>query len=218
MRLVFLGPPGAGKGTQAGMVSEKMGLSQISTGDILRDAVRQKADLGLKAKAYMERGELVPDDLMLALVRERLAGADCAKGFVLDGYPRTLKQAVALDEMIEAQGGKIDAVVSIEVDDDEVVERLSRRRVCPQCKALYNLDADPPRAEGICDRCGVGLVTRADDGESTIRNRLRVYRNETLPLVEYYEKKGILKRVVSEGGIKKVSSAITGRLSEVGKG
>lgn len=217
MRLVFLGPPGAGKGTQAVMVSEKIGVPQISTGDILRDAVRQKTALGLKAKAYMERGDLVPDDLMLALVKERLAGNDCRDGYVLDGYPRTLAQAVALDEMLAAEGKRIDAVVLIEVDDDEVVRRLSRRRVCPQCKALYNLDADPPKAEGVCDGCGAGLVTRTDDGESTIRTRLRVYRNETLPLVEYYEKKGILKRVASRGGIEKVFSSITAMLAGVGK-
>lgn len=218
MRLVFLGPPGAGKGTQAGMVSEKIGVPKISTGDILRDAVRQKTALGLKAQAYMERGDLVPDDLMLALVRERLSGGDCRDGYVLDGYPRTLAQAVALDEILAAQAKKINAVVLIEVDDDEVVRRLSRRRVCPQCKALYNLDAGPPKVEGICDGCGAGLVTRTDDSESTIRTRLKVYRNETLPLVEYYENKGILKRVASKGGIQKVFSGITAMLSEVGKG
>jgi adenylate kinase len=193
-------------------------VPQISTGDILRDAVRQKAALGLKAKSYMDRGELVPDGVMLALVRERLGRADSAGGFVLDGYPRTLGQAVALDEMLSAEAKEIDAVVLIEVDDDEVVERLSRRRVCPSCKALYNLDAEPPKAEGVCDRCGVGLVTRADDSESTIRNRLKVYRNETLPLVDYYQKKGILKRVISRGGIQKVFSVIAGELSGVGKG
>lgn len=212
-----MGPPGAGKGTQAGMVSERMAVPQISTGDILRDSVRQKAVLGLKAKAYMERGELVPDDLMLELVRERLSAGDCARGFVLDGYPRTLAQAVALDEMLAGQAKAIDAVVLIEVDDDEVVARLSRRRVCPQCKALYNLDADPPKAEGICDGCGAALVTRTDDSESTIRTRLKVYRNETLPLVDYYDRKGILKRVESKGGIQKVFAVIAAGLAEVGK-
>lgn len=207
MRLVFLGPPGAGKGTQAEMVSAKLGVPQISTGDILRDAVRRKTDLGAKAKAHMDSGGLVPDEIMLSLVERRLAEPDCAVGFLLDGYPRTLPQAEGLDRAL-AGGKAIDAVVLIEVDDDEVVARLSRRRVCPQCKALYNLDANPPGKEGVCDQCGTALIIRSDDAEQTVRTRLEVYRRETLPLVEYYGKKGILKRVKSEGGIQKVFDAI----------
>jgi adenylate kinase len=218
MRLVFLGPPGAGKGTQAAMVSEKLGVPQISTGDILRDAVRHGAALGLEAKAYMERGDLVPDGLMLDLVRERLAADDCRRGYVLDGYPRTFAQAEALDEMLAGEGTQIDAVVLIEVNDDEVVRRLSQRRVCPMCKALYNLEAGPPRVEGICDQCGTAVITRTDDSETTIRTRLEVYRSETLPLVKYYEKKGVLKRVVSAGGIDKVASSIMGVLAGAEKG
>lgn len=217
MRLIFLGPPGAGKGTQAGLVSQKLGVSQISTGDILRDAVRAKADLGLKAKAFMDSGALVPDDLMLALVQERLAKPDCAKGFVLDGYPRTLPQAKALDRMLEAKHQKIDAVVFIDVKDEAVVWRLSRRRVCPGCKALYNLDANPPRVEEKCDECGAALVTRADDSEATIRTRLRVYRTETLPLVDYYEAKGVLKTIAGEGTVEDIFAAIMEELAEVGQ-
>jgi adenylate kinase len=207
MRLIFLGPPGAGKGTQAEMVSAKLGVPQISTGDILRDAVRRKTDLGAKAKAHMDSGGLVPDEIMLSLVERRLAEPDCSAGFLLDGYPRTLPQARALDGVLAGSKG-IDAVILIEVDDDEVVARLSRRRVCPQCKALYNLDGNPPKKEGLCDQCGNALVTRSDDAEGTVRTRLEVYRKETLPLVEYYRGKGILKRVKSEGGIQKVFGAI----------
>jgi adenylate kinase len=218
MRLVFLGPPGAGKGTQAAMVSERLGVPQISTGDILREAVRRKTELGAKAKAYMDAGELVPDGVMLSLVEERLAESDCSEGFVLDGYPRTLPQARALDEVLSRGKQRIDAVVVIDVADDEVVRRLSRRRVCPQCKGLYNLDADPPKAEGVCDQCGVELITRTDDAEGTIRNRLKVYRNETLPLVEYYEAKRILARVPSEGGIQRVFSTIMEKISPVRQG
>lgn len=211
MRLIFLGPPGAGKGTQAEMVSAKLGVPQISTGDILRDAVRRKTDLGARAKAHMDSGGLVPDEIMLSLVERRLAEPDCAGGFLLDGYPRTLPQAEALDRVL-AGGKGIDAVVLIEVDDDEVVARLSRRRVCPRCKALYNLDGNPPKKPGVCDQCGGALVTRSDDAEATVRTRLEVYRKETLPLVEYYRGKGILKRVKSEGGIQKVFGAILSAL------
>jgi len=218
MRLVFLGPPGAGKGTQARMVSEKLGLPQISTGDILREAVRRQTELGAKAKAYMDAGELVPDGVMLSLVDARLAEADCHRGFVLDGYPRTLPQARALDEVLSRAKQRIDGVVLIDVADDEVVRRLSRRRVCPQCKGLYNLDADPPKVEGVCDQCGVELITRTDDSEGTIRNRLEVYRNETLPLVEYYQAKGILAGVPSEGGIQKVFPVIMEKISRLRQG
>ena len=213
MRLIFLGPPGAGKGTQAELVSAKLSVPQISTGDILRDAVRRQTDLGAKAKAHMDSGGLVPDEIMLSLVERRLAEPDCAGGFLLDGYPRTLSQAEGLDRVL-AGGKGLDAVVLIEVDDDEVVSRLAQRRVCPQCKALYNLDGNPPRTEGVCDQCGGALVTRSDDAEQTVRTRLEVYRRQTLPLVEYYSKKGILKRVKSEGGIQKVFDAIIDALEK----
>jgi len=215
MRLIFLGPPGAGKGTQAALVAEKLAVPPISTGDILRDALRQGAELGLKAKAFMEAGKLVPDDLMLALVQERLAGPDCAKGFVLDGYPRTLPQAKALDRMLEAKQQKIDGVVFIDVKDEVVVWRLSRRRVCPKCKALYSLDANPPLTEGKCDQCATELVTRADDSEATIRTRLKVYRNETLPLVDYYQAKGVLVRIAGEGSVEDIFTAIWEELAKV---
>jgi adenylate kinase len=215
MRLVFLGPPGAGKGTQAGLVARKLGIPQISTGDILRDAVARGTDLGRQARGFMESGGLVPDEVMLGLVEDRLGHSDCAKGFVLDGYPRTLAQATALDKMLERGSKTIDGVVFIDLGDEVVVGRLAHRRVCPQCKALYNLGANPPAKEGLCDRCGVALATRADDGETTIRTRLRVYRNETLPLVEYYGAKGILKKIDGEGKVEDVFAAIMEEISEV---
>jgi adenylate kinase len=217
MRLVFLGPPGSGKGTQAGMVGEKLGVPQISTGDILREAVARKTELGEKARSYMESGRLVPDDVMLSLVDDRIGEADCSGGFVLDGFPRTLAQALGIEEILAGRGQAIDAVVFIDVDDQVVLERLSKRRVCPQCKALYNLEADPPREDEKCDRCGVRLVLRTDDKEDTVRTRLGVYRDDTLPLVDYYESRGILKRVDGNAGIEDVFSAVMEEIVKVGK-
>lgn len=215
MRLVFLGPPGSGKGTQARMVEEKLGLPQISTGDILREAVARKTDLGEKVKSYMGAGDLVPDDVMLPLVEKRILEQDCVNGFILDGFPRTLAQAMGLEEVLQRLGHAIDLVVLMEVDDAVAVERLSRRRVCPNCKAIYNLATDPPRQEGSCDRCDVALDLRSDDEPETVKARLPVYRQNTLPLVEYYDSKGILRRIDGEGEIKKVFDSILGELSEV---
>jgi adenylate kinase len=216
MRLVFLGPPGSGKGTQATMVGEKLGVPQISTGDILREAVARKTDLGEKAKAYMDSGRLVPDDVMLSLVDKRIGEADCAGGFVLDGFPRTLAQALGIEEILGKRGQALDAVVFIGVEDEVVLGRLSRRRVCPQCKALYNLDADPPREDEKCDRCGVDLILRSDDKEDTIRTRLGVYRKDTLPLVEYYESRGLLRRVDGSAEIDAVFAAVMQEVTRVG--
>ena len=217
MRLVFLGPPGSGKGTQATMVGEKLGVPQISTGDILREAVVLKTDLGEKAQSYMDSGRLVPDDVVLSLVDKRVGEADCAGGFVLDGFPRTLAQALGLEEILGKHSQAIDAVVFIDVDDEVVLGRLSRRRVCPQCKALFNLEADPPRENEKCDRCGVDLVLRSDDKEDTVRTRLSVYRNDTLPLVEYYESRGLLRKVNGNAEIQDVFSAVMQEVTKVGK-
>ena len=218
MRLIFLGPPGSGKGTQARLVGEKLGLPQISTGDILREAIARKTELGKKARSIMDAGELVPDDVVLPLAEKRIEEKDCGKGFILDGFPRTLAQAIGLEEVLQRHGCAIDAVMFIEVDDSVVVERLSRRRVCPKCKAMYNLDTDPPKQEGVCDRCGVNLELRTDDRPETVEARLVVYRKNTLPLVEYYESRGILRRINGVGGIKAVFDSILGELSEVRSG
>ncbi len=215
MRLVFFGPPGSGKGTQAKMVSDRLGIPQISTGDILREAVARGSDLGKKARSYMDAGKLVPDDIMLSLIEKRTGEADCAKGYILDGFPRTLAQAIGLDEILSQRHESIDLAILIEVSDETVITRLTRRRVCPQCHALYNLDTDPPKDDNRCDRCGVELVLRSDDEETTVRTRLNVYRNDTLPLADYYESRGILRRIDGEGRVEEVFDAIMEALTEV---
>ncbi|MGD8627578.1 MAG: adenylate kinase [bacterium] len=215
MRLIFLGPPGSGKGTQARLVGEKLGLPQISTGDILREAIARKTELGKKARSIMDAGELVPDDVVLPLAEKRIEEKDCRNGFILDGFPRTLAQALGLEEVLQRQGCALDAVMFIEVDEAVVLERLSRRRVCPKCKAMYNLDTDPPGKDGVCDRCQVALELRTDDKPETVKARLVVYRKNTLPLVEYYESRGLLRRIAGEGDITAVFEAILGELSEV---
>ncbi len=215
MRLVFLGAPGSGKGTQADIVSKKYGIPRISTGDILREAIEQSTDLGNKAREYVEKGELVPDDIVLSLVEERTEKEDCRGGFILDGFPRTLVQAEGLEGTLAGRGEKLDAVVFIEVSDDVIIARLSRRRVCPGCGAPYNLDSDPPGQEGTCDRCGGNLEPRVDDAPGTVKTRLEVYRRDTLPLVEHYSSDGILISVVGEGSVDEVSALILGQLEAV---
>ena len=218
MRLIFLGPPGSGKGTQARLVGAKLGLPQISTGDILREAIARKTDLGEKAESIMDAGELVPDEVVLPLAEKRIEEKDCVKGFILDGFPRTLAQAIGLEEVLQRQGSAVDVVIFIEVGDAVVVKRLSRRRVCPNCKAMYNLSTDPPKQEGLCDRCRVALELRTDDKPETVEARLVVYRKNTLPLVEYYESRGILRRIAGDDGISEVFGSILGALSEVRSG
>jgi adenylate kinase len=218
MRLIFLGPPGSGKGTQARLVGEKLGLPQISTGDILREAIAMKTDLGEKAKSIMEAGELVPDEVVLPLAEKRIEENDCMKGFILDGFPRTLAQAMGLEEVLQRLGCPLDAVMFIEVDDAVVVERLSRRRVCPSCKAMYNLNTDPPEKQGVCDRCRTALELRTDDKPETVEARLVVYRKNTLPLVEFYESRGIIRRIAGDDSISAVFDSILGALSEVRSG
>ncbi len=201
MNLVFLGPPGAGKGTQAKRLAQELGLVHISTGDILREAVKNQTPLGKKAKEYMDRGELVPDELIIALIEEVMPPGG---GVIFDGFPRTIAQAQALDGMLEKKGMKVDRVVLFDVPDDVVVERLSGRRVCPNCGAVYHIKFNPPRNDEICDRCGTKLVQRDDDREEVVRNRLEVYRKQTEPLIEYYERKGILIRLDASKDIEDV--------------
>lgn len=188
MNVVLLGAPGAGKGTQGALLAERSGAVRISTGDLLRDAVRRGTPLGQKAKGYMDAGELVPDDVILGLVREVLTGGEVERGFILDGFPRTLRQAEALDGLLAELGRPLDAVVVIEVPDDVLVKRLSGRRSCPKCGAVYNVYFEPPREAGVCDACGSALVERADDDAATVRRRLEVYREQTEPLIAYYER------------------------------
>ena len=191
MKLILLGAPGAGKGTQAEIISKKLGIPTISTGNILREAIKNGTETGLKAKSFMDNGQLVPDDVIIGIVAERVAREDCANGYILDGVPRTLPQAAALEE----QGIHFDALVSIEISDDVIEARMTGRRVCGSCGASYHVVANPPKTEGICDLCGQALVTRKDDAPETVRNRLKVFHAETEPLKDFYAKLGSLKMV-----------------------
>ena len=191
MNLILLGAPGAGKGTQAELLVEELGIPAISTGNMLREAMRNGTDLGKQAKQYMEAGELVPDELILGIVAERVSQSDCANGFILDGVPRTLAQAEALD----AKGVRIDHVVSIEIADDVIEGRMTGRRVCSKCGASYHIVANPPKAEGICDLCEGELIVRKDDAPETVRHRLEVYHATTEVLKRYYEAQGKLRLV-----------------------
>lgn len=208
MYLILLGPPGAGKGTQADRLQEQLGLPHVASGDLFRENLRNETELGLLAKQYMDRGELVPDDVTIAMVRERLERPDCAKGVILDGFPRTTAQAEALDRMLAEMGRKLDAVISFEVDEEEVVRRLSGRRICRQCQTPYHIEFDPPKRDGVCDRCGGELYQRDDDKPETVRNRLRVYLEQTAPLVEYYRKAGLLHTVDAMGDIDTVTQRL----------
>ncbi len=208
MNLIFLGPPGSGKGTQAKMLVDKYGIPQISTGDILREAVKEGTPLGKEAKKYMDEGKLVPDEVVVGIVRERLKEPDCTKGFILDGFPRTIPQAEALDKTLQEMGKGIDHVLSLEVDREELVRRLSGRRTCKRCGAMYHIIFDPPKKDGVCDRCGGELYQRDDDKEETIRERLRVYEEQTAPLIEYYRKKGLLRPIDGVGKIEEIFARI----------
>ena len=191
MKIIFLGAPGAGKGTQAEFVSKELGIPTISTGAIIREACKAGTDMGRKAKEFIERGALVPDDVVIGIVKERLAKSDCDKGYILDGFPRTVPQAEALDAM----GVKLDAVVSLEVPDEEIVQRMSGRRVCPSCGKTYHIAHNPSPNGDACE-CGTALSIRADDAPDVVRSRLQVYHSSTEPLKEFYSKKGLIRVVV----------------------
>src|SRR5919197_1058229 len=201
MDIILFGPPGAGKGTQAKKLAADFGIPHLSTGDILREAVRQGTELGKRAKPLMDAGKLVPDDLVIDMVEERLRAEDAQKGFILDGFPRTVPQAEALDRALEAQrkGRKIDAVIALEVPEAELVGRLSGRRSCPQCGTAYHVVSQPPKRAGFCDKDGTGLVQREDDKEDRVKARLRVYAQQTAPLKEWYRAKGLLRSVDGVG-------------------
>ena len=204
MKLILLGAPGAGKGTQAEIISKKLNIPTISTGNILREAIKNGTETGLKAKSFMDAGKLVPDDVIIGIVRERVAQPDCAGGYILDGVPRTIPQAEAL----EAAGIHFDRVVSIEIDDAVIEARMTGRRVCGSCGASYHIAANPPKHEGVCDLCGGDLVIRKDDAPETVKNRLRVYHAETEALKSFYEKLGILRLVEGNQPIEKASEDI----------
>ncbi len=208
MNLILLGPPGAGKGTQSRRLSENLKIPQISTGDLLRAARAQKTALGQKAESYMLAGKLVPDQLVIEMIEDRLSQKDCAKGCILDGFPRTLAQAESLEKSVEASGRKIDRVINIDVDKQEVVQRLSGRRQCRQCGENFHQAFHPPKKNGVCDRCGGELFQRDDDKEEVIEKRLKVYEEQTQPLIEYYRKKGILRDVKGTGAIDAIFSEI----------
>jgi adenylate kinase len=213
MRLVLLGPPGAGKGTQAKKLIEHYQIPQISTGDILRQAVKEGTELGQQAKSYMDRGELVPDDVIIEIVKERIKADDCQQGYIFDGFPRTVEQAKALDQMLHSLSTHLDAVINIDVPEEEVVKRLSGRRTCKNCGALYHVIYNPPAKAGICDKCGGELFQRDDDNEATIRQRLAVYREQTLPLIEYYSKQDLVKTIPGSGTPDDIFSAIRNALA-----
>lgn len=208
MFLLLMGPPGAGKGTQAELLVEKYGVPHISTGDMFRAAVKQGKELGKEAKRYMDAGQLVPDEVTIGIVREGLANEECKKGFILDGFPRTEEQARALDVILNNLEIKLDAVIDIIVPDADLVSRITGRRICKACGATYHIIFNPPKAEGICDKCGGSLYQRDDDKEETVKKRLEVYYSQTKPLIDYYKKQGIYNNIDGTQNIDKVFADI----------
>jgi len=215
MNLVFLGPPGAGKGTQAKIVSEKLGIPHISTGDMLREAIASGTELGKKVEEIVKSGKLVSDDLMARIVEERLTRDDCRKGFILDGYPRTIPQVHALEEILKKLSKSLDAVIFIDVEEEELVRRITSRRVCPKCHAVYSLISSPPKEDEICDKCGTKLVQRDDDKEETVRDRYKIYLEKTRPIVSYYEKNKLLKRIDGKPSVEEVTKMILEALGRI---
>jgi adenylate kinase len=208
MNIVFLGPPGAGKGTQAKILIERYGIPQISTGDMLREHRAKGTELGKKAQEYMDKGQLVPDEIILDMVKERLSQPDCQKGFILDGFPRTVAQAEALDKLLEEMGKKLDFALALIVPDELLIERLTGRRTCKSCGMMYHIKYKPPKVDNKCDVCGGELYQRPDDNEETVRNRLKVYHESTAPLIEYYRKKGILREIDGSKSIEEITQQI----------
>jgi len=213
--IILLGAPGAGKGTQAAVLSQKLGIAHVASGDLFRQAQNSGTELGNLVKSYMERGELVPDEVVIKLILERIASPDCAKGFILDGFPRTLEQAEALEQALRENNSGIDKVVYIKVSKEELIRRLSGRLICRNCQAPYHVTDNPPRVPGKCDRCGGELYQRPDDAEETVRRRIEVYLNQTTPLIDYYANKGKLVEVNGEQNVEEVSKDLINAL-EIG--
>jgi len=212
--LILLGPPGSGKGTQAKRIEKVFHLPHISTGDILREAIDKGTPLGKEAEEYMKRGDLVPDHVVNGIVKERLSKPDCKRGFILDGYPRTVPQAISLEEILKNLSLSLYAVIHLNVSDEEVVRRLTNRRICPKCGAIYNLLIKPPNDDEVCDVCRSKLIRRKDDEEDVIRRRLEVYRRETEPLIKYYEERGLLKNIEADGTVDEIWREISAIVSE----
>ncbi len=212
MKIIMLGAPGAGKGTQAKKIAEKYGIPHISTGDIFRANIKGGTELGLKAKTFMDQGKLVPDEITIGMLMDRIKADDCAKGYVLDGFPRTIPQAESLTAALAAQGEAIDYAVNVDVPDENIITRMSGRRACLSCGATYHVQFNPPKAEGVCDTCGNTLVLRDDDKPETVKNRLAVYHEQTQPLIDYYQKAGVLKEVDGTQDVNKVFADIVGIL------
>lgn len=213
MKIIMLGAPGAGKGTQAQMIADKFNIPHISTGDIFRANIKNGTELGKKAKEFMDKGQLVPDELTVQLLLDRVANEDCKNGYVLDGFPRTIPQADVLDNELTKLGDKVDFAINVDVPDENIVRRMSGRRACLKCGATYHIEHIPPKKEGICDKCGSELVQREDDKPETVQNRLSVYHEQTQPLIDYYDKKNILKTVDGTKDMQEVFSNIVGILN-----
>lgn len=208
MRLILMGPPGCGKGTQAQFISSNLGIAHISTGDMFRKAISEATELGSKAKEYLDSGRLVPDEVTIGIVRERLQEPDCQQGFLLDGFPRTVAQAQALDDIVSKMGFALDAVINIQVPREAILKRLTGRRMCKECGATYHVAFSPPQKADLCDKCGGALYQRDDDTESTINKRLDVYKDQTEPLIAYYAEQGLLKDINGNQDIKDVLKEI----------
>ena len=208
MKIIMLGAPGAGKGTQAKKIAEKYGIPHISTGDIFRANIKGGTELGLKAKTFMDQGKLVPDEITIGMLMDRIKADDCVKGYVLDGFPRTIPQAESLTAALAARGEAIDYAVNVDVPDENIITRMSGRRACLSCGATYHIQFNPPKAEGVCDTCGSALVLRDDDKPETVKNRLAVYHEQTQPLIDYYQKAGVLKEVDGTQDLNKVFADI----------
>lgn len=214
MKIIMLGAPGAGKGTQAKMIADKYSVPHISTGDIFRANIKNGTELGMEAKKYMDQGLLVPDELTVKILLDRVAKDDCKNGYVLDGFPRTIPQAEVLDNALNELGDKIDFAINVDVPDENIINRMSGRRACLSCGATYHIEHIPPKAEGICDRCGKELILRDDDKPETVKNRLGVYHEQTQPLIDFYKKKGVLESVDGTNPMKDVFQAIVNILGE----
>lgn len=208
MKIIMLGAPGAGKGTQAKMIADKYGIPHVSTGDIFRANIKNGTELGMEAKKYMDQGLLVPDELTVKILLDRVAQEDCAGGYVLDGFPRTIPQAEVLDKALSELGDAIDYAINVDVPDENIVKRMSGRRACLACGATYHIEHIPPKEEGVCDKCGQSLVLRDDDRPDTVLNRLKVYHDQTQPLIDFYTEKGVLKTVDGTVDMKDVFAAI----------